>query len=796
MSPSSLVNNHEPRNPALFFCVEGLMMISKVGELCAYCAAIDFEPMRLPTFQSLQALINGKDLLEKPGFSYDRQRNVIQHSRPGLGRDQTLGRQSRVDSSAANCPLCRATSDLVRTSGLYTTHQEFFESDPECSLSIYCDPVDGPAIEIPLGLNFKLSSAATLLVFLGRISLTWNAPLTAVTKQPSLTLFDCFQTLDPVGDELLSDSESGERQRGLFSGRERPAIIDPYLPRRWLTTCLEDHKDTCPLHRSEDRRASTFRLIDTSTRAVVEFTNHRLGDVQYAALSYVWGNGHKTTLRRGTLTQLQLMNSLRVAGPQTVLDAIKFTSDMKVRYLWVDAFCIIQDDDDDKAAQLQLMAEIYQSALFTIVAAAGNDAQAGLPGVCISSEPLQQKVRVKKEENPDMGSLWLIQTLAPRDNMGDYAWSTRGWILQEKVLSRRVLTFTDKQLLWRCQQCKKWEEINTEADHSELPCSLRYRANGGHSPDIDPVTEPSLLHMGQGETTASPWQTLSSLISDFARRNLTVQGDAHDAFSAILKEYTNQTGVQFLWGLPADARFELALCWHYTTKPSELDPHAGKPLQRRQELTTLPSTSLQQRVPFPSWSWLGWRGPIDMPDLEYTQVLVSPRSEEIENPIVAYVLKNTPPRLVKTSTLTPDSSIQPTKKDSKESVVTLDMVMAEIPDLTFTRLSTIPDDQLLFFWTETARFFLSPPPNQFDRGRSVFNEKGEYCGDVGPLPGAEIATSENQHAEFIAVRRFTYICLVLQVERRDGIAYRVNMGQIDAQAWRRSRPRRELIALG
>ncbi|KAK3354707.1 heterokaryon incompatibility protein-domain-containing protein [Neurospora tetraspora] len=620
-----------------------------------------------------------------------------------------------------------------------------------------------------------------------------------------------FQTLDPAEDEIIGDT-SINRPRSLFSGRERPVIIDPDLPRRWLRSCLEDHKDICPLNRRQNRTASTFRLIDTSTKAVVEFRGHRLGDIQYVALSCIWGNGHKITPRHDTVTQLQLTGSLPVAGPQTVLDAIKFTSDMGIRYLWVDAFCIIQDDENDKAAQLQLMAEIYQYALFTIVAAAGNNAQAGLPGISIPREAVQQKVLVKKAESPELAPIWLISTLAPRDKMREYAWSTRGWTLQEKVLSRRVLTFTDKRLLWRCRQCKKWEEIDTETA-SDLSCSLRYEGTGGRSLDLDPFMEPNPSRIGQAEITASPWQNLSSLISEFARRDLIVQGDAHDAASAILREYTIQTGVQFLWGLPADARFELALCWHYTTKPSELDPHAGKPLRRRQEYTTLPTTSLQQRR---SRAGRGWGGEGRLicriwiiPKCWFHQAdSQNTRPEDIETPIVAYVLKNTPLELVRTSTLTPEADTHaPTSHkqndDPDASLVTLDMIVTELPDLTFDRLSLIPDDQILFFWAETAHFFLSPlskSNHSSDRGRPIYDEKGEYCGDVGPLPGAVGAVDDdadeeddfgrdsssardakgtststsnnNQRAEFIALRRFTYICLVLQVERREGIVYR------------------------
>ncbi|KAK3345499.1 hypothetical protein B0H65DRAFT_539773 [Neurospora tetraspora] len=143
------LTSESPRVVLPLYGVEGSMMTPETGELCEYCAASDFEPMRLLTLQGLQALTHGKDLLAESSFSYDSYEGVIQYSRPGLGRDQRFGKQSRIDSSAASCPLCQAISSLVRTSGLYTAHREFFDGDPDFSLSIYCNPVDRPAIEIP-----------------------------------------------------------------------------------------------------------------------------------------------------------------------------------------------------------------------------------------------------------------------------------------------------------------------------------------------------------------------------------------------------------------------------------------------------------------------------------------------------------------------------------------------------------------------------------------------------------------------------------------------------------------------
>lgn len=145
---------------------------------------------------------------------------------------------------------------------------------------------------------------------------------------------------------------------------------------------------------------------------------------------------------------------------------------------------------------------------------------------------------MKKADDLETSPIWLIPTLASRGRMRNYAWSTRGWTLQEKVLSRRVIAFTDEQLLWSCRQCKKWEEIDTETASDELTCSLWYEGVEERSFDINPFMEATPSFIRQAGSMAPPWQALSSLISDFARRDLTVQGDAHDAFSAILREYT------------------------------------------------------------------------------------------------------------------------------------------------------------------------------------------------------------------------------------------------------------------
>jgi len=66
----------------------------------------------------------------------------------------------------------------------------------------------------------------------------------------------------------------------------------------------------------------------------------------YLALSYCWGGPQEITTTSATLETY--ISSLPADLPGTIKDAILVTRSLGFRYLWVDALCIIQDDDSDK----------------------------------------------------------------------------------------------------------------------------------------------------------------------------------------------------------------------------------------------------------------------------------------------------------------------------------------------------------------------------------------------------------------------------------------------------------------
>jgi hypothetical protein len=87
--------------------------------------------------------------------------------------------------------------------------------------------------------------------------------------------------------------------------------------------------------------------------------------------------------------------------------------------LWVDKYCIDQNDPRDKQCQIQSMDRVYKGAFATIVAASGNGANSGLPSVGLVSRKAQPAALVN--------GIQLISTLPHISTaLEGTTWMTRG----------------------------------------------------------------------------------------------------------------------------------------------------------------------------------------------------------------------------------------------------------------------------------------------------------------------------------------------------------------------------------
>ncbi|KAK0614426.1 heterokaryon incompatibility protein-domain-containing protein [Immersiella caudata] len=206
------------------------------------------------------------------------------------------------------------------------------------------------------------------------------------------------------------------------------------------------------------------------------------------------------------------------------------------RYLWVDSLCIVQDDDADMHSQLLRMDAIYINASLSIAAASGGHADYGLPGMSVPRKFEQQRERAQ--------GLELAVPLPRFDelNVGDrLKWNTRAWTFQEKVLSRRLLIFTDQQIYFRCSNGVWSEDTATETTRLSKPDGRRFFRWGGDT----------LRHSYYSTDNA---YTLVDFLNFGSHRLSRVDGRASFAnYAAVVEEYTQRTLTKEQDALPAIA---------------------------------------------------------------------------------------------------------------------------------------------------------------------------------------------------------------------------------------------------
>jgi len=90
------------------------------------------------------------------------------------------------------------------------------------------------------------------------------------------------------------------------------------------------------------------------------------------------GGGHqplKTTI--ATMTDRQAAISM-ASMPLAFQHAIMVTRRLGFRYIWIDSLCIIQDSKQDWKEQAAKMQHVYEGAILTIAADAGDNSTSGL----------------------------------------------------------------------------------------------------------------------------------------------------------------------------------------------------------------------------------------------------------------------------------------------------------------------------------------------------------------------------------------------------------------------------------
>jgi hypothetical protein len=353
--------------------------------------------------------------------------------------------------------------------------------------------------------------------------------------------------------------------------------IDFDLVKRWINLCKNEHGAACD--RPDRGKSPAKRLIDVEKNCIVDGA-----DVdEYFTLSYVWGTAAQFMLIKDVVQDSMkegFFSDIGTKIPQSIRDAMQVCRNIGVRYLWVDALCIIQDDDQDKGDQIMLMDEIYGHALAVLVVAAGESAEHGIPGMGERTRAL-----VNCEEAVD-GKI-LMTSLASTTNSAKLShWNTRAWTYQEYILGNRLLVFTETYVFFRCAQTifRDGEVLSDTGEPFPVP------AQSGD--DWISVTAQAPEDMDPKEI----WkQYYDGLLAFYLRRNMKFDTDSLPAFSGVLKVLSKRLG-PFHHGLPKKY-FARSLLWN--------DAHHG---------------IFDRRACFPSWSWAGWKWKFEFFDSQKSTV--------------------------------------------------------------------------------------------------------------------------------------------------------------------------------
>lgn len=247
---------------------------------------------------------------------------------------------------------------------------------------------------------------------------------------------------------------------------------------RWLSQCTRDH-GRC--NAATLRSWVPTRLLDIGTfqddliRLLDRDETPPLSSKPYATLSHCWG---KTPLIR--TTQLNILDYRREIPhhnlPPTFKDAIRVARTLSIRYLWIDSLCIIQDDTHDWEQEADLMSKVYMYSFINIAATASDSSTGGCFRERDGRTVLPTEVYIQwhdssRENNGELPKvkyrLVLHKDLWTRKLVNEPL-NRRCWILQERILSPRVIHFGQEQLFWECR-----EFVACETYHHGLPASLR-----------------------------------------------------------------------------------------------------------------------------------------------------------------------------------------------------------------------------------------------------------------------------------------------------------------------------------
>lgn len=243
--------------------------------------------------------------------------------------------------------------------------------------------------------------------------------------------------------------------------------------------------------------------------------------------------------------------------PPTLQDAVLIARELRIRYLWIDCLCIVQDDEDEWELESKIMGGIFAQSICTLAAE--------WPSITANErflETAMNPIQILPLSNVgDESDYAVIERDRFSGEVGDSPLSKRGWVYQERMLPEIVISFTPSKIFWQDRD-HAFDQDGFKQEQTRIPKGFT-------------------VHPGDTVETL-PEEDWTILVARYSACTLTYPTDKLFAINGIAKRRSEaQIGSQYLAGLWSGSDLHRQLLW--------------------QPIRNVPPSARNSKAP--TWSW-------------------------------------------------------------------------------------------------------------------------------------------------------------------------------------------------
>ncbi|KAL9113676.1 MAG: hypothetical protein Q9227_002121 [Pyrenula ochraceoflavens] len=345
------------------------------------------------------------------------------------------------------------------------------------------------------------------------------------------------------------------------------------------------------------------RLLDVSQDPIrLRLSQEEQITGPYATLSHCWGRNPFWVLTSATMPRLLAGVPLE-SFKRSFQEAIQITRRLGIDYLWIDCYCIVQEQDHrasiDWESEAALMGQVYGNGLVNIAAAGASNPSQGLFAVRDSADWLLAYLLRWLPTTDCPVDTYMLKikdedSTVQFDRLSKSPLFKRAWVIQEAVLSRRMLSFNGAEILWQCSEtaaCEFFPSGMTADAHFRqsavsLSCFWSLKVSSFVKSWYQlPPTQSSKHAPGNWRTTI--WRGWLNALQSYCIASLTYPDkDVYKAIAGVGQQVAKLAGCDYYGGFLSDT-FLVELVWE-TIKSKQ--------------------RSSRRKIRAPSWHWASQYG--------------------------------------------------------------------------------------------------------------------------------------------------------------------------------------------